>query len=123
MRVFRSLRGLRGLKWGEWFYTLLSAAISSAASTVLANPIALATGTQQFTVRQLGILASGAAVVAIAGILKKSPLPDRAVQIALLPTVHTREQVKQVMRATSPGTVPTPADAAEIIAKAKEGDK
>lgn len=69
---------LSGLKWADWLYTLLSAGISAAATSIAANPIATAIGASQFTPRQLVIMAASSAIVAIAGILRKSPLPDRS---------------------------------------------
>ena len=111
------------LKWSEWVYTLIAAAISAAASTVVANPLASAIGAQQFTPRQLGILALSSAIIAVAGILRKSPLPDRAVAVALLPGVHTTEDVGKVLSATASGTVPSPEVAAAILAEPQVGTK
>lgn len=107
---------LGSLKWGDWFYTLLSAGIGAAATTLAANPIANLAGAPDFTPRQLIILACSSAVVAMAGVLRKSPLPDRAVAIALLQGVHTPAQVEQIASATAPGVVPSAAVAAAILA-------
>ena len=106
---------LDSLDWIAWVKTLLGAAISAAATVVAANPLASVLGAQAFTPQQLGIMAGSAALVAMAGILKKSPLPDRRIDIALLPTVNTRAEVNLVARETAPGTVPTAAAAADII--------
>ncbi len=80
-------------------------------------------GAQQFTPRQLGIMALSAAIVAVAGILRKSPLPDRAIAVALLPGVHTPEQVAEVLKATAPGTIPTPEVAKAILSPAESETK
>jgi hypothetical protein len=110
-----TLSDLQSLSWGAWLYTIAAAGVSAAATAITANPIASVLGAQQFTPRQLGIMALSAAVVAIAGVLRKSPLPDRTVAIALQPGVHTQAQVDQVMKATAPGTVPTPEVTAAIL--------
>jgi len=111
------VRDMASLKWGEWLYTLFAAGISAAASTVAANPIAYIFGAQQFTPRQLLIMALSSALVAMAGILRKSPLPDRAIAIALLPGVHTPEEVEKIASVTAPGVTPTAAVAAAILDK------
>lgn len=115
MSIFEDLSEL---SWGAWIRSLLTAGISSAASVVAANPLAVAMGTPEFTPKQLAILALAAAIVAMAGVLQKSPLPDRKLAIALLPGVHTPEQVERISKATGSG-VPTKEVAAAIIA----GDK
>lgn len=109
--------GLGELKWSEWLYSLLAAGISAAAATITANPIAQVFGAHQFTARQLGVMALSSAVVAMAAVLRKSPLPDRKVAIALLAGVHTEAEVNQIVAATAPGTVPTQAVAAAILGK------
>lgn len=113
-------KNLGSLRWNDWIRSLLSAGISAAASTLAANPIAQVLGAQEFTPRQLGIMAFSAAVVAMAGILQKTPLPSRDLAIALLPGVHTPEQVEMISKATAPGVVPSPAAAAAIIAEDKK---
>jgi hypothetical protein len=107
---------LSSLKWSEWLYTIISAAIGAAATTIAANPLASVLGAQQFTPRQLGILAASSALVAVAGVLRKSPLPDRALAIALQPGVHTEAQVQKVLDQTAPGSVPSPEVTAAILA-------
>lgn len=108
---------IRALKWGDWLYTLIGAGIAAAAQVIFTNPIASILGAPQFTPRQLGIMAASSAIVAMAGILRKSPLPDRRVDIALLSGVHTVEEVNQIAKATAPGTVPTSEVAAAILEK------
>ena len=109
--------GLSELNWRDWIRSLLSAGISAAASTIAANPIAQILGANQFTPRQLGVMAVSSAVVAMAAVLRKSPLPDRKVAIALLAGVHTEAEVNKIVEATAPGTVPTQAVAAAILGK------
>jgi hypothetical protein len=108
---------LGSLNWNDWLRAIFSAAISAAASVITANPLASALGAPQFTPRQLGVMAASAALVAVAGILRKSPLPDRKTAIALLPGVHTMGDVEQIASATAPGVTPTPAVAAAILGK------
>jgi len=111
------LTELSELGWASWLRSLLGAGISAAASAIAANPIATVMGAQAFTPRQLWIMALSSALVAMAGILQKSPLPDRKVAIALLPGVHTAEEVEVVSKATSPGRTPTAEEAAAILGK------
>lgn len=99
-----------------------SVGLSAGMGALVANPIASVVGAMQFTPRQLGIMAGSLALVAIANFVQKNPWPERAVSIALLPGVHTPEDVKLVMKSTSPGVVPTKEHAAAIIADAKDGD-
>lgn len=115
------LRAIGDLKWGTWLYTLLGAGISAAATTLAANPLAAVLGAQIFSPRQLAILAGSSAIVAMAGILKKSPLPDRRIDIALLSTVNTRADVALVAKNTEPGTIPSAAVAADIIQDNRTG--
>lgn len=110
----RILSDLSSLGWESWLRSLFAAGISAATGTIAANPLAAVFGTQQFTGRQLAIMAASSAIVAMAGILKKSPLPDRKIAIALLPGVHTTEQVEQIAQATT-GAVPTAEVAAAIL--------
>ena len=107
----------KSLKWADWLYTLIAAGISAAATTVTANPLMSLAGTQQLTPRQLGVLSGLSAIVAMAGILKKSPLPDRALAIALLPGVHTEADVTKVLSAPAPGTVTSKEVATTILAE------
>lgn len=111
----------RQLDWAKWFHPIITTVISAAASPIAANPIALVLGAQQFTLRQLGIMSAAAALSAMAGVLVKSPWPDRRVDIALVSGVHTVEQVEKIFKATAPCTVPTPAVAAAIIAEPASG--
>lgn len=111
------LSDLGNLKWGQWLYTLIAAGISAGASVIVSNPLATLFGAQQYSPRQLGINAGAMALVAMAGILKKSPLPDRKVEIALLPGVHTMAEVNTVDKATGPGVIPTPEIAAAALGK------
>lgn len=108
---------MKDLAWSDWLYTIISAAIGAAATTIAANPIASVLGAQQFTPRQLGILAASSALVAVAGVLRKSPLPDRRkIEIALIPGVHDIEQVERIAKITSGGAIPTPEAAAAMTA-------
>jgi hypothetical protein len=111
---------LSGFKWGDWFRMLISAGVSAAASVIAANPIASIVGAIQFTPRQLAIMAASVAAVAIANFLQKNPWPEREVSLALIPGVHTQEQVQILAKSTSPGTIPTKETAAAIIAEAKK---
>lgn len=67
----------------------------------------------------LGIL--GSQIVGILGIVPPSAV--RAVDIALLPGVHTQEEVAIVSKATAGGAIPTPMEAAAIIADIPTGVK
>lgn len=109
------LSDLSSLGWGPWLRTLFGAGISAAATVIAANPLASVVSAQQFTPRQLGIMAASAAIVAMAAVLRKSPLPDRSVAVALLPGVHTTADVEKVVAGTAPGTVVTPEVAAAIL--------
>lgn len=111
------LSDLGSLSWGAWLYALLKAGISAGASVIAANPLAALAGAPAFTPRQLVIFAAASAIVAMAGVLQKSPLPDRKVDIALLSGVHTVEQVEKISKATGSGPVPSPEVAAAIIAQ------
>jgi len=120
---------LRDLKWMDWLYMVIGAAISAASSSVVtvltANPIATLFGAPQFTPRQLmvftGWSALSAALIAVGGILKKSPLPDReqrrAIDIAVLPGIRNAGEVDTVMKETNPGTVVSADVAAAILGK------
>lgn len=111
------LADLASLKWGDWFYTLFKAGISAGAAVIAANPLAALAGAPAFDARQLGIFALAAAVVAMAGVLQKSPLPDRNVQIALVSGVHTTDDVKKIADVIKGDEPLTPAAAAAILGK------
>ena len=113
---------LSDLNWRDWIRSLLSAGISATASTITANPIASMLGAHPFTARQLGVMSLSSAVVAMAAVLRKSPLPDRKIAIALLPGVHTQEDVKKIEEATAPGTIPSSSVAAAILGKSPKSD-
>lgn len=59
-----------------WLYTLAKAAIAGAASTILAAAGTTVTGALPFTFRQMETMAISGAIIAIATILAKSPLPE-----------------------------------------------
>jgi len=103
------------MKWADWIRPIIAAGISSAAAVFASNPFASLLGAQQYTPRQLAINALAVGLTAMAGVLVKSPLPQRAVDIALLPGVHTRGDVDKILSTTAPGTVPTPEIAAAIL--------
>lgn len=114
---WKAWRDLASLNWNDWLYMIFSTAISAAMTVIAANPLATVLGAQAFTPRQLLIMAGSAAIVAVAGKLQKSPLPSRAMQIALTPGVHTKEEVEKILKATAPGEVPTKEVAAAILNK------
>lgn len=61
------------------------------------------------------LLILGSQLGGILGIIP--PSVSRAVDIALLPGVHTQDEVKRIVKATDPGTVPSPETAAAILGK------
>lgn len=104
-------------KWGPWLRSLFAPAISAAMIPFTINPAASVIGAPNFSPRQLMMVAAWTGVFALASAWQKSPFPDRKVQIALLPGVHNIEQVEQIAKVTSGGTIPTPAEAQSIIAE------
>lgn len=103
------------MSWVDWLKGIITAAVSSAATVLSANPVATMIGAQTFTGRQLAIMAGSAAIVAVANFLRTSPLPAQRESVALLPGVHTTEQVDKIVNATAPGVVPTKEVAAAIL--------
>jgi hypothetical protein len=109
------LSEVRTLRWADWIRPILAAGISGGSSVFVSNPIADIIGAQHYSPRQLALQALALALTAMGGVLMKSPLPQRAVGIALLPGVHTQGEVDTILKATAPGTVPTPEVAAAIL--------
>jgi predicted lipid-binding transport protein (Tim44 family) len=67
---------IKKLDWSGWLYGLVAGVIGGVATAILANPVGQIFGALQFTLRQLGAVAVGAAIVSAAAYLKKSPLPE-----------------------------------------------
>ena len=110
---------LAQFKWGDWFRMLWSVSITAAMGVLTADTLTRVFGAREYTPRQLLIMAGVTAVGAAANFVQKNPWPERAVAIALLPGVHTQEDVHLIAKATSPGTVPTKETAAAIMAEAQ----
>ena len=62
-------------KLGLWFYGLVAAALGSVGSVGGAYIGGKVFGAADFTLRQLGAVCAGGAIVAILAYLKQSPLP------------------------------------------------
>lgn len=99
---------------GAWLYTIFAAGIAAFTGAITTNSVMAMVGSNPLSPRQLGIVAAYSAVWAMAGVLHTSPLPSRKTQIALLPGVHSMEQVDAI--AANVTGVPSPAVASAIIA-------
>lgn len=64
-----------GQKVLVWLYSLIAAAISSVGTAATAWVSGKVFGAADFTLRQLGMICVGGAIVGVLGYLKSNPLP------------------------------------------------
>jgi hypothetical protein len=64
-----------GWKLLLWFYSLIAAALGGIGAAITSALAGQAIGALDFTPRQIGAIAIGGAIVAVAAYLKEKPLP------------------------------------------------
>ena len=62
-------------KLAIWFYSLIAAAVGGIGTALTATVAGQAVGALDFTPRQIGAVAIGGAITAVAAYLKDKPLP------------------------------------------------